>query len=176
MKIVSNFMLCFMAFQSGGGLASGFITKYNKKTHTPMLSMNSEFMPFDVPIAVAATTPTTESPPLLAPVPPPHLLPKLPICHEMHNNLGEKIVLKISSTLPQFDTVGHKILSANHNFIEYILHDTYFSHDTKKMIILASIKLAQMGDDLGSSILQQYYNVVDFCLYHRSSYLFRLKF
>lgn len=79
-----------------------------------MVSMNSEFMPFDVPIAVAAiaTENSPPSPPLLAPMPPPHLLPKIPMCHEVPDKFGEKIVLQISSALPQFDTVGHKILSA----------------------------------------------------------------
>ncbi len=167
MKFISNIGICIVSLNLFIAGASGFITKHNKKSYsyTKMVSMNAEFMPFDVPIAVAAaTTENSSPPPLLAPVPPPHLLPKIPMCHEVPDNFGEKIVLKISSALPQFDTVGHKILSANHDFIEYILNDTIFNHDTKKMIILTTIKLAQMGDDLGSSILQQYYNIVDSCL------------
>ena len=168
MRIIHNIAYYFVSlplvFQSG--VASAFITsKYYKRTHVPTITMVSEFMPFDVPTAIATTNTATENSPILVPVPPPpHLITKIPMCNEAPDNLGEKIVLKISSALPQFDTVGHKILSANHDFIEYILNDTFFSHDTKKMIILTTIKLAQIGDDMGSSILQQYYNIVDSCL------------
>ena len=34
---------------------------------------------------------------------------------------GKDIVLSVSSMLPKFDTMGHKILSANHNFIQDVL-------------------------------------------------------
>ena len=167
MKFISNIRIFIVSLNMFTGSAYGFITKYNNKPSTPSLYMTSEFMPFDdIPISVAAAV-TTETPThtlLLAPVPPPHLLPKIPMCNEVQDKFGEKIVLQISSALPQFDTVGHKILSANHDFIEYILNDTYFNDDIKKIIILTTIKLAQMGDDFGSSILQQYYNVVDSCL------------
>ena len=73
-------------------------------------------------------------------------------------------MLSVSSGLPKFDTVGHKILSANHDFIVNILDNGHLSGPMKKSIILASIKLAQMGDDAGSHILQQYYNLVERCL------------
>lgn len=82
----------------------------------------------------------------------------------MTQEIGKNIVLSVSSNLPKFDSVGHKILSANHDFIEKILHNEVLSHQMKKDIILASIKLAQMGDDMGSHILQQYYNLVERCL------------
>jgi len=77
---------------------------------------------------------------------------------------GKEIVLQVSDFLPKFDTVGHKILSANHNFIQDILANQLLSHEMKKAAILGSIKLAQYGDDMGSLILQQYYNLVDSCL------------
>lgn len=82
----------------------------------------------------------------------------------MTQEMGKNIVLSVSSNLPKFDSVGHKILSANHDFIEKILHNEVLSHQMKKDIILASIKLSQMGDDMGSHILQQYYNLVERCL------------
>lgn len=78
--------------------------------------------------------------------------------------VGKNIVLSVSAGLPKFDTVGHKILSANHDFIADILKNEILSHEMKKNIILASIKLAQMGDDMGSQILQYYYNLVESCL------------
>lgn len=79
----------------------------------------------------------------------------------MNEYLGKNIVLSVSSNLPKFDSVGHNILSANHDFIASILDNSHLSGPMKKSIILASIKLAQMGDDMGSSILQQYYNLVE---------------
>lgn len=87
---------------------------------------------------------------------------------EKANHLGEEvgknIVLSVSAGLPKFDSVGHKILSANHDFISDILKNEILTHTAKKSIILASIKLAQMGDDIGSHILQGYYNLVESCL------------
>lgn len=74
---------------------------------------------------------------------------------------GKKAVLQVSSFLPKVDGVGHNILSANHDFIQDVLHNDVLTHDIKKAVILASIRLAQYGDDMGSLILQQYYNFVD---------------
>jgi len=84
--------------------------------------------------------------------------------NHINEEIGKNIVLSVSSNLPKFDSVGHKILSANHDFIEKVLHNEILSHAMKKSIILSSIKLSQMGDDMGSHILQQYYNLVDRCL------------
>ena len=75
--------------------------------------------------------------------------------------IGKDVVLSVSAALPKFDTIGHKILSANHDFIYDILHNEVLSSPMKKEIILLSIRLAQMGDDMGSQILQYYYNLVD---------------
>ena len=78
--------------------------------------------------------------------------------------LGKIIVEKISEFLPKVDTIGHKILHANNEFIDYILNDTNLSEMMKKNIVLASIKLAIMGDNMGSALLQLYYDIVDKCL------------
>lgn len=78
--------------------------------------------------------------------------------------LGKIIVEKISAFLPKVDTIGHKILHANNEFIDYILNDTNLSEMMKKNIVLASIKLAIMGDNMGSALLQLYYDIVDKCL------------
>tara|TARA_Y100000389_G_C17404830_1_gene487465 strand:- start:324 stop:848 length:525 start_codon:yes stop_codon:yes gene_type:complete len=79
----------------------------------------------------------------------------------LNEDIRQNIVLTISSSLPKFDSVGHKILSANYRFIYSILHNDILSPESKKTIILDSIKLAQMGDDFGSHILQVYYNLVE---------------
>lgn len=78
--------------------------------------------------------------------------------------LGKIIVEKISEFLPKVDTIGHKILHANNEFIYYILNDTNLSEMMKKNIVLGSIKLAIMGDNMGSTLLQLYYDIVDKCL------------
>lgn len=100
--------------------------------------------------------------------PPEFFFPFTNIDHSQLENLrtetGKEIVLQVSDFLPKFDTVGHKILSANHNFIQEVLANEILNHDMKKEIILGSIKLAQYGDDMGSQILQQYYNLVNYCL------------
>ena len=83
---------------------------------------------------------------------------------ELQQEKGKDIVLKVSASLPNFDSVGHNILSANHDFIQTILNEEHLPHEAKKSIILFSIKLSQYGDDMGSHILQQYYNLVDACL------------
>jgi len=84
--------------------------------------------------------------------------------NHLSEEVGKNIVLSVSAGLPKFDSVGHKILSANHDFIANILQNHHLSHSMKKDIILSSIKLAQMGDDMGSNILQHYYNLVESCL------------
>ena len=83
---------------------------------------------------------------------------------DLKEHLGRETVLQVSSLLPKLDTVGHDILRANHDFIEDVLHNELLSHEMKKGAILGSIKLAQYGDDMGSHVLQQYYNIVDACL------------
>ena len=57
--------------------------------------------------------------------PPEFFFPFTNIDHSQLENLrtetGKEIVLQVSDFLPKFDTVGHKILSANHNFIQEVL-------------------------------------------------------
>jgi hypothetical protein len=78
--------------------------------------------------------------------------------------LGKLIVEKISALLPRVDTIGHNVLHANNEFIDYILNDTNLSEIMKKKIVLMSIQLAIMGDNMGSTFLQLYYDIVDKCL------------
>lgn len=83
---------------------------------------------------------------------------------EVKQELGKEAVLQLSSLLPKLDTVGHDILHANHDFIEDVLHNELLNHEAKKTAILWSIKLAQYGDDMGSHVLQKYYDIVNACL------------
>lgn len=86
------------------------------------------------------------------------------IQHDIKVNVGNNVVKTISGALPRVDNIGHNILHANNIFINDILNNPMLDHDTQKAIILFSIKLAQHGDDMGSQLLQMYYNIVDYSL------------
>jgi len=75
--------------------------------------------------------------------------------------LGQYIVEKISSTLPSVDNIGHKVLHLNNEFINYILNNINIDYSLKKEIILNSIKISQAGDNIGSNLLELYYNIVE---------------
>ena len=81
-----------------------------------------------------------------------------------NKELGRTFVEFISSSLPHVDSIGHKVLHANNEFISYILNLQYLESYVKKDIVLASIKLAIMGDNFGSTLLQLYYDIVEKCL------------
>jgi hypothetical protein len=82
----------------------------------------------------------------------------------IREHVGNSVVKTISSILPHVDNIGHSILHANNIFINDILNNPVLDHETQKNIILFSIKMAQYGDDMGSNLLQTYYNIVDFSL------------
>ena len=84
--------------------------------------------------------------------------------HDLKEHVGNSVVKSISAALPHVDNIGHNILHANNIFINDILNNPILDHDTQKAIILFSIKLAQQGDDMGSHLLQMYYNIVDYSL------------
>ena len=153
----------------------------------PMKWLSKPFSVFSVAFSIFSVTPALGFNPLmvrsassaLAPIHSSAMKPFMPFYelshHESFNHFSEKanhlgeevgknIVLSVSAGLPKFDSVGHNILSANHDFISDILKNEILTHTAKKSIILASIKLAQMGDDIGSHILQGYYNLVESCL------------
>ena len=83
---------------------------------------------------------------------------------EIPEYLGKQAVKTISAVLPHVDSIGHNILHANDVYINSILNNDAIPHDVQKNLILASIKLAQMGDDWGSHLLTEYYNLVDYFL------------
>ena len=76
--------------------------------------------------------------------------------------IGKTVVLKVSSLLPHFDGIGHKVLHANNEFISWMLNSPHdIPDEVRKDIILLSIKFAQHGDNFGSFLLQLYYDIVD---------------
>jgi hypothetical protein len=84
--------------------------------------------------------------------------------HDVKQHVGNNVVKSISSALPHVDNIGHNILHANNIFINDILNNPMLDHDTQRAIILFSIKLAQNGDDMGSHLLEMYYNIVEYSL------------
>lgn len=86
--------------------------------------------------------------------------------NELSNNkkFGKFIVNSISSMLPKVDSIGHNVLHANNIFIADILGSEFIPEHLKRDIVLASIKLAIYGDNLGSHLLEFYYKIVDACL------------
>ena len=87
---------------------------------------------------------------------------QIPISED--RDLGRFIVEQTSSLLPHVDTIGHKVLHANNEFITYILNLHTLPDNIKKDIVLFSIRLAQYGDNAGAHMLQFYYDLVDKCL------------
>lgn len=83
---------------------------------------------------------------------------------ENNKLIGKKVVLAISSLLPHVDSIGHRVLHANNEFISYILSHDILNDHLKKEIVLLSIRMAQAGDDFGSHLLQFYYEIVNSCL------------
>ena len=88
---------------------SNIIIPYVKNRNRPIVLLNSDLPP----------PPET----LFSPTPVDHLLDMA----IRDKYLGKIIVEMISSFLPKVDTIGHKILHANNEFIDYILNDTNFS-------------------------------------------------
>jgi hypothetical protein len=74
------------------------------------------------------------------------------------------VVKSISSLLPYVDTVGHDILHANDVFVSSVIQMN-IPYEVKSFIIVSSIKLARLGDNIGSFMLQQYLHIVQYCFY-----------
>jgi hypothetical protein len=75
--------------------------------------------------------------------------------------VGEILVEKITNSLPEFDQISHIVLDTNSKVVSYILHLENLPDPIKKNFVLFSIKLAQEGDNMGSHILQLYYDIVN---------------
>tara|TARA_A100001011_G_C14273305_1_gene828003 strand:+ start:1756 stop:2064 length:309 start_codon:yes stop_codon:yes gene_type:complete len=78
-----------------------------------------------------------------------------------HNEISLKIVKSTSGMLANADSVGHRILNSNKLIIDFLLDHKEISMEIKKPFILFLIETAQMGDSMGSQILETYYNLVD---------------
>ena len=75
-------------------------------------------------------------------------------------NAALKVVKTSSQILPNFDTVGHYVLTLNEKLITNVINSN-LNYDIKKFLILKIIEVTQQGDELGGLILQNYYEFVD---------------
>ena len=71
-----------------------------------------------------------------------------------------EIVKFSSGLLPAMDSIAHHVLTANQNFIGFVLSSN-FPDDLKKDLVLFSISSTQHGDMMGSHILSFYYHLVE---------------
>ena len=78
--------------------------------------------------------------------------------------IGHSIVETITTSLPNFDSISHIVLDTNSKVVSYILNTGDIPDVIKKQLVLLSIKLAQEGDNIGSNILQIYYDIVNNCI------------
>ena len=78
-----------------------------------------------------------------------------------HYDLSLKIVKSTSGMLANADSVGHRVLHGNKVIIDFLLDHKEISMEVKKPFILFLIETAQMGDSMGSQILETYYSLVN---------------
>lgn len=75
------------------------------------------------------------------------------------------IIKSVSNTLPIVHDFAHNILAADRDLVHYVL-DTDIPHHVKSFVILFSIQLAQMADQMGSEMMNIYYHTIKFLLEH----------
>ncbi len=83
------------------------------------------------------------------------------LIHGIPPTLAHDIVHSTSAYLSQVDSVGHHVLKHNAEMISFVLENDKIPDELKKKVVLESIKIAQMGDNMGSHILESYYNLVN---------------
>ena len=83
------------------------------------------------------------------------------LIHGIPQLLAHDIVHSTSAYLSQVDSVGHQVLKHNAEMISFVLENDKIPEELKKRIVLESIKFAQRGDNMGSHILESYYNLVN---------------
>ena len=82
---------------------------------------------------------------------------------KVHPETAISLVKASTAILPQFDSIGHHVLSTNEYLINRIL-ETNLDPVFKKQLILKVIELSRQGDEMGGKILQNYYNFIDYLL------------
>ena len=136
MKYILKFLIYFLTFTNGSFIKSNTIVKSKQNNNIKLINLQ-EINNYKLIDKI------------------------LDIKIENTKNLGRVIVEKTSSYLPKVDNIGHNVLHANNEFISSILNMNTLPDNFKKEIVLFSIRLAQYGDNLGSHMLQLYYDLVD---------------
>lgn len=94
------------------------------------------------------------------------------LCDKIHHvlefdhktKISKPLIKYSSSLLPAMDGIAHHVLTFNQNFINFVLDNDLITLEIKKKLVLFSIQAAQNGDNMGSSILEFYYNMVNHLL------------
>ena len=74
------------------------------------------------------------------------------------------VIEQLSALLPKLDGFSHVVLKTNSNIINHIIADDTLTYEMKRKLILFTIKVVQDGDNVGSQILQTYFDIVNHCL------------
>ena len=79
----------------------------------------------------------------------------------VHNNLVVPFIDKLTKIIPNIDLIGHNVILIDKNLIVNLINNDFIDNDIKKDIILTIIRLTQEGDQIGTFVLQNYYNLVN---------------
>ena len=82
----------------------------------------------------------------------------------VHNNLVVPFIDKLTKIIPNIDLIGHNVILIDKNLIINLINNDFIDNDIKKDIILTIIRLTQEGDQIGTFVLQNYYNLVNHIL------------
>ena len=85
--------------------------------------------------------------------------------HDFINKININIVDKVAKIIPNIDSnIGHNVVLLDKAIVINLLNDDLVPTEIKKEIILFIIKITQEGDNIGSFILSNYYNLVQHIL------------
>lgn len=77
------------------------------------------------------------------------------------SDINKDIIKYFTSLLPRVDVIGKYVLGANEVIIKFLIDDDTIDMKYKKPIILSIIKSVQNSDNLGTSFLTFYYDLVN---------------
>jgi len=77
------------------------------------------------------------------------------------SDINKDIIKYFTSLLPRVDVIGKYVLGANEVIIKFLIDDDTIDMKYKKPVILFIIKSVQNSDNLGTSFLTFYYDLVN---------------
>ena len=85
--------------------------------------------------------------------------------HNFIDKINVDIVDNLAKIIPNIDSnIGHNVVLLDKEIVINLLNDDFVPPQIKKDIILFIIKITQEGDNIGSFILSNYYNLVQHIL------------